>query len=274
MAKPFTWLASFPKSGNTWVRIFLGCYLNDGPVDINSLPLAVCHSDLKQYYYRACAPKSLADMSQYEVTNLRGTVLQHMYANGQWPIVMKTHHARTRLHGVDLIPDGLSRNGIYLVRDPRDVVVSFANHTDNNIEDAVDMLGRVDGASCHEKEPSLIHFTSSWSNHVNSWMTTKGFPVKCFKYETMVREPEEQFANLVEFLGWEVDRDRVARAVEFSSFDKLQSQEQLAGFKELQNGNTFFRRGRVGNWQDVLTEEQANRIEANHKEVMQKLGYI
>lgn len=273
MAKPFSWLASYPKSGNTWVRIFLGCYINDGPVDINSLPYDMTHYDLKTHYYRAIAPRSLGELSQYEVFNLRPAVLQHMYHMGQWPLLIKTHNARARIHNTCLIPAAWTERAVYLVRDPRDVAVSFANHARRSLDDTIEMMDDPTAGSCHTTEPSLAHFLGTWSTHVNSWMTTDQFPARCFRYEDFKEKPEDQFSNLLEFLEWEVIPDRVERAVEFSKFSNLRSQEQKTGFKELTNGSTFFKKGEVGTWKETLTEDQVKRIEKAHGEVMRALGY-
>lgn len=269
MSKPFIWLASYPKSGNTWLRIFLGCYLNDGPIDINSLPYDLTHYDLKPYFYRSAAAYDLKHLNQYEVTNLRGTVLQHMYSMGSWPLLIKTHHSRTRLYSVDLIPNAWTEKAVYVVRDPRDVAISFAHHTDQDLDHTIEMMGDEGAGNCHFREQSLFHFLSSWSNHINSWMSADKFDVLCLRYEDF---GEEQFTKLLEFLEWEVDEDRVRRAVEWSSFSNLQAQEEKMGFKELQE-RTFFRLGQAGAWKDTLTEEQIRKIEEDHGEVMEKLGY-
>lgn len=272
MADPFAWLASYPKSGSTWTRIFLGCYLNDGPVDINSLPYDVCHYDLKPYFYRSLAPSELWLMSFYEVTNLRPAALQHMYCMGSWPLLIKTHHSRARLYGVDLIPNAWTDRAIYLVRDPRDVAVSFANHTSQSIDRTVEMMNDRGAGSSHYREQSLFHFLSDWSTHVNSWMSADQFPVLCLRYEDLLTDPHEQFGKMLEFLEWEVDPDRLDRALEFSSFGNLKSQEDQVGFKELQD-RTFFRNGKSGDWVNHLTVENVADIERQHGEVMEKLGY-
>lgn len=272
--KPFIWLASYPKSGNTWIRIFLGCYLNDGPVDINSLPLDLTHYDLHKHFYRAVSPKGIPDSSHFEITNLRGAVLQHMYScSPGWPVLIKTHHARVRMYGVDLIPNVLTERAVYLVRDPRDVAVSYANHTGQDIDTTIEMMADKGAGSSHKGEPALFHFLSTWSNHVNSWMSAQEYSVLCLRYEDLHSNPEEQFSELIKFLGWEVDEDRVRRALGYSRFSNLQSQEEAAGFKELQNGQTFFRRGEAGSWKETLTELQVREIEKVHGEVMNKLGY-
>ncbi len=90
----------------------------------------------------------------------------------------------------------------------------------------------------------------------------------------MQARPVETFTAAAAFVGMTADRDKVIRALQFSSFDELQRQEREAGFQEFNKGRLFFRRGKVGGWREELTPSQVARIIGDHREVMLRFGYL
>lgn len=265
----FRWLASYPKSGNTWVRLLLNAYLTGGSHP-NYLSPPSSMSDLRVYDYQIVAPTELSKMDGYSVLWMRGAVLEHLRRKHGWGLT-KTHHANFTFAGVELIPDAITDRAVYLVRDPRDVVVSFARHIDQPIDKVIDLLGKEGAVSQNTDCKSLFHILSTWSVHVNSWMSESQFPVMCVKYETLRKEPCEQFSKIARFVGLDVEPEQVERAVDLVGIDKLRAFEAKHGFKEAKNG-VFF--GDTGGWQQKLTTEQADRIVNDHHAVMEAMGYV
>ena len=117
-------------------------------------------------------------------------------------------------------------------------------------------------------------FRSSWSQHVTSWLDQADLNAYLIRYEDLHTEPVRHFARLVELAGLEYNSERLARALEMSRFERLQSQEDAVGFKERPTeSGRFFRRGKTNGWRDELTPEQIEKIIAAHGQVMNRLGY-
>lgn len=121
------WLASYPKSGNTWVRLFLANYRAHGlKINPNSLPTEFTISDTRDRDYHAVSPYPVEKMSHLEILMLRGAALLHAMASvHERPMFCKTHAANAVLNGYRLFPPPVTAASVYIVRDPRDVAVSF-----------------------------------------------------------------------------------------------------------------------------------------------------
>lgn len=275
MSKPFIWVSAFPKSGNTWVRLFLSAYINGGTVNINDLPRRTSNSDLMPYYYHSLSPVPVKELTTYGVLCLRNAVLQHVcHLGGSWPIFLKTHHANMCMNEFRLIPEIVTESAVYIIRDPRDVAVSLSKHNDESIDKVIEDMGQINCAlhSKVEHESSLFHLISSWSNHVDTWMQAE-FPCEAFTYEKLVLEPEDGFKRLLDFLNFSFDQKVFYDSLEATKFESLKGQEDEKGFREAANGS-FFNQGQVGNWKNVLTTKQADKIVEDHGHVMERLGYL
>lgn len=265
-----TWLASYPKSGNTWLRLFLATYLT-GQTDINAVQ-GVSHDDLTPYFWQVVSPVPLDQLSQDSAFACRGAVLVHTLAAKRWAhTYLKTHSACGRVNGNPLLPQSLTDRAVYIVRDPRDVAVSYAHHTQTPIDDIIDTM---ESPHCLAKAPGLYNALGPWSEHVRGYLAADTFPVHIMRYEDMHTAPKDTFGAAVEFLGLERDSDKVREAIEATWFPFLQEQEQAYGFREASDkGVPFFRNGQAGAWRDELTDAQVKHIEAFHGETMERMGY-
>jgi Sulfotransferase domain len=273
------WLASYPKSGNTWLRIFLTNFQRnpDQPVEINSLDVGALAVDRK--LFDGLLGTASSDMTPEEIECWRPEACRHMAARSATNLYVTTHDAYTFTpNGEPLIPADVTRGAIYVVRNPLDVAISFAHHFVKPVEEAVEWLGMeytTGGGSTSRLRTQLRQRLLSWSRHVLSWLDQRIIPIHVMRYEDMSLRPIETFSAAVRFLGWGEDVERVQRAVAFSSFETLREQEQARGFKERQPGvSSFFRQGRAGAWREVLTDEQVTRIIGDHGTVMRRLGYL
>jgi len=267
-----SWLASWPKSGNTWVRMMLTAY-RWGTLDIN-MSGEIVVGDCQPYAYHTVAPTQLKDMTPAEILFLRHAALAHIIARFPHnPVVLKSHNANVRAGSVDLIPQEMSGPSVYVVRDPRDVLVSYADHMGHTLEQAAESMNNM-GSCLDQGNLGIYHHLTTWSQHVRSWAEQESIPVKVLRYEDLLEDPRGEFQQVLEHLGLSVDEERLDLAVELASFDHLRRQEQENGFREASpKAGDFFKRGTAGGWQEVVPREIVEKLEADHREVMQMLGY-
>jgi hypothetical protein len=268
------WIASYPKSGNTWLRFLLANYLEDSeaPLAINHLG-RYSYSDAEARFYVGPSGKREDALSAQETQRLRPRV-QAELASLADRVFVKTHNALARLDGTPTIAPESTWGALYVVRNPLDVVVSFADHYGLSIDRAATMLANERNALL--PHPGMVfQFLASWSTHVQSWAEVSAFPCLVLRYEDMAADPPAALARMLEFLAWPVERARLARAVRFSAFDELRRQEERDGFIERSGkAERFFRRGRAGGWREVLTPAQVQAIVERHHAVMRRFGYL
>jgi len=274
-----TWLASYPKSGNTWFRIFLTNLLcdADAPASINELgnmPIASARG-----LFDDNMGFEASDLTADEIDRLRPELYIHLAKNATESLFLKIHDAYTDVgENVPLIPAEATGSALYFIRNPLDVAVSFAHHSGWKYDTAVSKMA--DDATAFCRKPDRLHSQLrqkllSWSGHVVSWVDRAPFPVCVLRYEDMKSQPLESFARAVYFAGLPHTREQIQKALAFSSFDIVQQQEETEGFHEKSSSSRrFFRKGQIGSWREELSEKQAQQIVQNHREVMRRFGYL
>jgi hypothetical protein len=166
---------------------------------------------------------------------------------------------------------------VYIVRDPRDVAVSFAHHAGRDVRWAVKRM--CDGGMSFERSFKRItlqvhQHLGSWSDHVRGWIGHELFPVMVVRYEDLYADPARQLERIAAVGGLETGAERIVSAVEAARFDRLRAQEDRDGFRERAGvERRFFRRGQPGSWQEELPSELAARLVDQHGETMRQLGY-
>lgn len=272
------WLASYPKSGNTWLRAFLANYLQDRPepVDINDLGTDGIASDRGQFDRLVGIESS--HLTDDEVDFYRPGLYELLAQNSPKTLWIKVHDALTRnMAGFDLFPAKVTRCALYVIRNPLDLAVSLAHHHGHNMERCIAHL--VDAAAASDRPNGLSRQLRqrhlSWGEHVRSWVDGASFPVHAMRYEDMLARPLETFAAAVSAAGLPTDFARVSRAVAHSRFEVLASQERAQGFKERPAAaDRFFRQGRSGVWHDALSHEQVECVVRANAAVMRRFGYL
>ncbi len=273
--KSILWLASYPKSGNTWLRIFLANYLFnlDRPVPINEVH-RIGMGDSVANAYRKVAKGEFDVHDVRQTLRLRNAVLQAVVNNGAEVNFLKTHNKRGAINEVELIPRKFTRGAIYVMRDPRDMVFSYARHFGYDVDGASQAICAPMNGAVPDKSV-VTQWFGSWSDHVRSWTRGKGFPLLTLRYEDMQSNPTLAFGRVLKFIGMPVDAARLEKAIRFSSFDEVRKQESEKGFIEKSAvAERFFHSGTSGQWRNDLPPALADRIVVANGETMREFGYI
>lgn len=260
------WIASYPKSGNTWVRCFLQAYLK-GSLDINFITTSL--GDNKLHDYQAVCTMPMTRLKPIDCVWYRNAALMNlMMVHGR--AIFKTHMANVEVNGIKVIPPDLTKAAIYLVRDPRAVALSYAKHQNIPIEKSIFSMS--DGTHClAPKGNPVVHWTSSWSDSIDTWQKTD-FPTLILKYEDLKADPKIWFTKILETLDFEVNEEKLVKAIEMTELAKLEQQEEENGFIERLKQEKFFNGS--GDWREVLTDTQIKLIEITHEEKMREFGYL
>jgi hypothetical protein len=272
------WLVSYPKSGNTWFRAFLTALLNPtvADIDINNLYQTTIASS-RQLFDEMTGVAS-ADLLQEEIDRIRPAVYRQNAMESDEVLYHKVHDAWTLLPNSEpMFPAEITRAALYFIRNPLDVAVSFTNHLNTDIDKTIKIMHNPAYTFCGRNDRlynQLRQRLLTWSGHVKSWVDDSRFPLLVMRYEDMKARPAETFGRAVDFLGLTYSRSEIEAALDRASFARLKQQEEEKGFSERSAGSaSFFRKGVVGDWRNVLTEEQVNRIVEAHGETMKRFGY-
>jgi hypothetical protein len=277
MKKGIYWLASYPKSGNTWFRILLATLLHGTNTPLNLDNLNGSMASNRVWINQALGFDSTY-LSDDELDQLRPAIYS-WYANQDAKInYHKIHDAYTYIDSINpLIPVNGCLGAIYIIRNPLDVAISFAHHSNISIDMMIELMGHPSLAVPIDinRHKQLRQKLLSWSGHVNSWKSASVIEVLFLRYEDMLFSPFETFKKGINFLNIAISDDDLQRAIDSTSFNKLQQQENENGFKEKSRvANRFFRKGIAGDWESTLTSTQIDRLIHDHGETMHEHGYL
>lgn len=275
--KRYFWLASYPKSGNTWLRLFLGSLSHGGATpDINAMAFGG-DAAFRDAFERLLDIES-NDLTDAEITLARPRLYELEAQAANAPLLRKVHDAwELTPAGEPIFPVELTLGVIYLVRDPRDVAVSLAHHMRQGVDQTIERMDNPQAMMSMSPRfipRQLPQRITSWSGHVASWLEA---PVErlLLRYEDMLSHPRENLGAAARFLGIDADEDTINAAVEAVAFERLRTAEKTNGFIEAPPGvESFFRRGIAGGWRESLTPKQIKRIETDHAGMMRQLNYL
>ena len=290
------WLSSYPKAGNTWLRMFIQNYKLDIHQNFDDLGKVGPISSALMYFinseknYNIQEIRKTYTFEDYE--NELPELYKEYYDKLERDVFCKTHQDfLVNTNGEDLFQTNATDGVVYLVRNPIDVVPSLANHLSISFDEAIDLMndkdalfGRISRKSPDKEVTRLTKYAgqfpnkvSSWSNAVKNWTEQTKLPMIIVRYEDMVSEPEITFKKIVEFLGFEFNERRLKRALKHTSLKLFRAQEKTGIFKEIpvqSKGSSFFKYGTSGKGRELLTEEQIRRVINNNMEMMLKFKYI
>jgi len=275
------WLASYPKSGNTWVRLFLDSLLfkQDANVNINDI-------GIKQFPLRGDF-NGLTDKIDDENEFVKNCNLAQTKINLDNEIkFLKTHHALWRNGNYSFTNTENTLGVIHIIRDPRNVITSILNHfnRDDYVHALEFMKNPLQCIGDRERGNSadLMTIISSWGNHYSSWRKFKKNNL-LIKYEDLINKPEEEFLKLCNFVekitSLKFEKNLVLKAIKNCEFDKLNRQEETNGFREgakniIGKNNKFFYLGPKNNWKKLLNKEIKCEIEKLFEKEMLEIGYL
>lgn len=272
------WLASYPKSGNTWFRAFLSALMGEGKIEINNMKTDGIFSSREIFDY--ITDLDSRDLYDDEVKNMLPDVYRQLAAERKQTQLVKIHDAYTHnSKNETIVPEDVTHCAIYIIRNPLDVVASFANHNGSTIDEAIILMNNKKGSIARQHNNlntanQLRQLMYDWSGHASSWIDLPHFPVHIMRYEDMLSNPVGTFTKTLDAIGWSYPEDEIKAAIEASSFDKLSTQESDGGFYEkAKKSPKFFRNGISGNWRNELTTAQAKKILLAHETVMKQYEY-
>lgn len=273
--RQIVWIASYPKSGNTWVRLFLDAYFL-GELDINEIVTSIGDNGIERYNvgYDADLWRWPIDIQQLTrgMAMLRTVLAYNDTPHGDLPLFVKTHQSNAVANGVELLPAALTKATIFIVRDPRDVFPSFANHMGSDLETAFEQITdkyQVLAAQKHR----VGDFISSWGASTEAYLSSDQHNTLVVSYENLRKDPVSEFSSILRHSGIEPDMDRVRSAVDLTELSKLRKKEQDAGFGEGSDKakDPFFNTGEVGK---SIPSQYKSRLERAFRKTMLTLGYL
>jgi hypothetical protein len=269
------WLASYPKSGNTWVRAFLHnlIFKTEESYNINQINL-LSVGDSAREWYKEFLKKPYQDWSMGETAAARPRAHAKIADLTNGLVFVKTHNALVTHAGTPMVTPELTAGAIYIIRNPLDIVVSMSHYFDMDIDSAIAVMNQSFQVRLGD-DKVVYQMWGSWSENVASWTRQLDPSLFVMRYEDLLTDPMPPFAALVEFLYLRPTRRELERAVANSSFEKLQAQELEHGFAEMPSPTgRFFRKGVAGQWKGVLTKDQIRAIVHAHYEQMSRFGYM
>lgn len=275
--KRIIWLASYPKSGNTWTRCFLDAYFL-GDVDLNEIVTSVS-DDVAGLYQLGDGsditkePINIQQMARPMA--MARLVRMHDASRGDsLPLFVKTHQPHLISNGIELLPEGLTKAVINIVRDPRDVLPSFSKHMGQDLDSGLEwMQDRY--RTLKAVSGRVGELISSWDNHVNSFLSADTHNVLTIKYEDMLSDPIKEFAKILKHSGIEPDMYKVEKAVNAVDIARLREKEQKEGFTESSPHakNQFFGEGGKSS-RKQLEHKHLFKIDKQFGRIMKRLNYI
>ena len=276
------WLASYPKSGNTWIRSIICSmlYSQNGLFDFNLL------EKIKQFPSRKNFKDFTSDFQNINELKKFWIIAQEKINLDQKIKFCKTHHINCKIDNFSFTNRSNTLATIYIVRDPRNLVTSISNHFSKSLEDSKNFLftNKVIGTkdvSLNNNE--ILTPLGSWSDHYNYW-TNKNDNLLIIRYEDLIYDINKEFNRLKNFLAnyisLEINDEKKKNIIESTSFTHLQNMEKRGLFKEsvfdkkVPIKKQFFHQGPKNNWQLSLNNKIKNEIETKFHKEMIELGYI
>ena len=276
------WLASYPKSGNTWVRSFLTAYYHSPEGEFNFELL----NNIKQYPTSEFFDEKIDSPDKI---NLYWEKSQQKIILQKKIVILKTHNSLSGINSNFFTTPKTSIGSIYVVRDPRNVLTSIKNHYEFNYEETLEFMKNenkyiFDNRQKDKIDYATTHFLSSWSNHYKSWMNSNSLRRMVIKYEDLVKDPYEVFRDLIVYVNTlsrkneKVNKSKLIRSIETTSFKNLKLKEEKGEFLEnvygeSKNKITFFNLGPENYWKKNIPEKMHKKVNNTFKDDLKNLDY-
>lgn len=273
MEKNIIWIASFPKSGNTWVRLLLNALIHrktelvDLNVDANINGACTTKALLKDYLPEKAALK--------ERLMARGDALRKLSQSREpgEKLVLKTHSALLDFAKKPQIPMDVTAAAILVIRNPFDVLCSCMNHFGFDQEGAFNFLDKI-STTIGETDKTIPVLPTNWDGYTQSWTKNATFPILPLRYEDLKSHPFTSAQRICKFFNLKPTENEIIDAIRATSFENMQKLEDEKGFDEAsEKGERFFYKGEVGYFKDKLSQATIDKVVARFGESMKKVGY-
>ena len=283
------WLASYPKSGNTWLRFFIISLLIGKKTDLNLSHLKA----IINYPHSTHFNDLVSDLLDFTEIAKNWIISQKKINSDKNLRFFKTHNMLGKFRGFPFTNSENTLGAIYIVRDPRNVITSLKNHYSlSNYKEAKEFLfneNKILGLSEEQKNLymksrkfPLTQFVGSWKSHYLSWKNMRKNNL-LIRYEDLVNDTKNEFNKIADYIGGllklKFTEDQIDTAINFSSFEKLEKMEKKDGFAESNigkdgNRNKFFFLGPKNDWSKILDGQISSDIEKEFETEMKELGYL
>tara|TARA_Y100001970_G_scaffold256133_1_gene333546 strand:- start:1229 stop:2071 length:843 start_codon:yes stop_codon:yes gene_type:complete len=277
------WIASYPKSGNTWLRSLLCSYFftDDGKFNFNLLKNINSFPSVKDF-------KSYDDKFENPEDTAKYWIKEQEKINQSKKIkFLKTHNALCKINNYSFTNSQNTLGAIYLIRDPRNVITSLASHYQISKEEALQFMKDEKRGIVSKLNNRYVGFQPlfSWSLNHKSWVNNKSFPVHLVRYEDLELENHKTFIKILEFIKSlrkdmsAIDKDKARKCVENCSFDKLKKEEDIKGFPEAINKKgtnekiKFFNLGNKNNYKVILNKKLLSQMNEIFKNEIKEYRY-
>ena len=277
------WIASYPKSGNTWLRALLASYYftNEGSFSLSLLDKIDAFPSDKFFKEYNDQFSKVEDTSKYWLKE------QEKINKKNKITFLKTHSAICKINGNSFTNKENSIGAIYIVRDPRNVITSISNHYQISIEDAFQFMKDEKRGIINKKDGRYLGFQAVWSWSINqkTWVENNLFPVLVIKYEDLLNETYNTFRKVIEFINKisnsskTFNKSKGKNSIKNTSFEKLQRMENDHGFAEAMNKKgtnkkiKFFNLGQKNNYKNLLSQDLIIKMNEFYKEELIKFNY-
>ena len=274
------WIASYPKSGNTYLRSFISSYFfsKKGKFDFNLLLNVLQFPSIK---FTKKNLNSKLEASQNWIYN------QKQFFSGENIHFIKTHNTLDQYEGNNFTSKNLSLGAIYIVRDPRNLITSMTHHYSLNYDEAYKKLIDQNASLLErslENDFSNFTFLGSWSSHYKSWKNSKDFETLFLKYEDLENNKYETFKKIVQFINnlkkkkISINEKKLLNSIKSTNFSNLRNKEENEGFEESVYSKSgekkrFFNLGFNNRWQKILPKKILIKLNNNLQNDLNDLGY-
>tara|TARA_B100000886_G_scaffold245333_1_gene172533 strand:+ start:112 stop:972 length:861 start_codon:yes stop_codon:yes gene_type:complete len=283
------WLASYPKSGNTWLRFFIISLLmgKRSKLNLNHLKAIMAYPHVSQF------KDLVSNFLDLEEVAKNWIISQEKVNKNKNLRFLKTHNMLGKYKGYSFTDAKNTLGTIHIVRDPRNIITSLKNHFSlSNYNEAKDFLfddSKVITLSEQQKEKyfnklehPLPQFIGSWKTHYLSWKNMQKNYI-LVKYEDLRDNPFFEFNKISNFIsnltGIKFTDEQIKLAINLSSFEKLDALEKKYGFIESTTNkqgkkNKFFFLGPKNDWKKILDNQTSNDIGRKFENEMKELKYL